>query len=377
MPCYHPMIAIDIGARTEDGKINYLVRPCPDGLRPGDHTHVRFEDFFLYRDFMKCRRIVPSTSGYPFITIPCGKCVGCRMEYSRQWANRCMLELQYHESAYFVTLTYNDYFAPVSYYPDPETGEAQPVFTLRLRDLQLFMKRLRFKFSDQKIRYFACGEYGPTTFRPHYHLILFGLKLPDLRPVQDQSGNILRPKRGYQYYESRMLEDVWSYAVETAPLIPGLPSSPSGKMKIGNVTITDVTWETCAYTARYIMKKLKGPEAKFYSDFSLDPPFVVMSRSPGIARRWYDEHPGCMETDYINIKTADGGKKFHPPHYFDKIYDCECPVESARAKEIRQRLCTESIKAKLERSTMSYLEYMELEERNFKSRIKSLKREDV
>lgn len=363
MPCYHPMVAIDTGQRTVDGKPAYLIKPMPYNLRPGDHTRVRFGP---------CDDLVPCSgeTGFPFVTIPCGKCIGCRMEYSRQWANRCMLELQYHKSAYFVTLTYNDYFVPISYYPDKETGEALPSFTLRKRDFQLFMKRLRFKFSDQKIRFFACGEYGPSTFRPHYHAIIFGLELPDLVPLPNQI-------RGNQYYSSRSLEEVWSSDVETPSLIPGDLPSRSGRCQIGHVTITNVTWETCAYTARYITKKLNGPEAQFYTDFSLAPPFVLMSRRPGIARQWYEDHPGCMETDYINIKTAEGGRKFRPPHYYDKIYDGEFPEESARNKEIRQRLCTESIKAKLERSDLSYLDYMALEERNFKSRIKSLKREDI
>lgn len=362
MPCYHPMIAIDTGQRTVDGKPVYDIKPMPLDLRPGEHVHVRYEHGFVY----PCG----SDRGFPFVTIPCGKCIGCRMEYSRQWANRCMLELQYHKSAYFVTLTYDEYFVPVSYYADKKTGEALPSFTLRKRDLQLFMKRLRFRFSDQKIRFFACGEYGPSTFRPHYHLILFGLELPDLVPFPQQI-------RGNQYYSSRILEDIWSQDVETPSLIPGASPIRSGRSKIGHVSITNVTWETCAYTARYITKKLNGPEAQFYTDFSLQPPFVLMSRRPGIARQWYDEHPGCMEIDYINIKTAEGGKKFRPPRYYDKLYDGDFPEESARNKEIRQRLCTESIKAKLQRSDLSYLEYMALEERNFKSRIKSLKREDI
>lgn len=82
------------------------------------------------------------------IKIPCGKCVGCRLEYSRQWANRCMLELQYHDSAYFCTFTYDDDHVPRTYYPDPETGEAFPAMTLQKRDFQLLMKRIRKHFPD-------------------------------------------------------------------------------------------------------------------------------------------------------------------------------------------------------------------------------------
>lgn len=361
MPCYHPMIAIDVGQRTPEGKILYQIVSMPPGLKPGIHSRVRS----ILHDWVPC----DDDHGFPFVTIPCGKCVGCRMEYSRQWANRCMLELQYHESAYFVTLTYSDYFVPISHYPDPETGEAMDSMTLRSRDLQLFMKRLRFRFSDQKIRFFACGEYGPTSWRPHYHLILFGLRLDDLVPVTQI--------RGHQYYSSQSLQEVWSCATETPSLFPGAPSAPGSKVPIGHISATDVTWETCAYTARYIMKKLSGPEGEFYDKFHLERPFVRMSLRPGLAHQWYDDHPGCCEKDYINISTPTGGKKFRPPNYYHKMFDIEQPEESARLKEIRQRMCTESIKAKLERTDLSYLEYMALEERNFKSRIKSLKREDV
>ena len=91
-----------------------------------------------------------------------------------------MLELQYHDSAYFVTLTYDDFHIPKAYYPDPETGEVHTSYTLCKRDFQLWMKRLRKKFSDDKIRFFACGEYGGQTKRPHYHAIVFGLHLNDL-----------------------------------------------------------------------------------------------------------------------------------------------------------------------------------------------------
>ena len=138
--------------------------------------------------------------------IPCGYCDGCRIDRSREWANRCMLELQYHDSAYFITLTYNDDHVPVSYYADPETGEAQESLTLCKRDWQLFMKRLRKAFPDDQIRFYACGEYGSQTFRPHYHAIVFGLHLHDLVPVQD----VQRGELGYQYFSSESLQRCWS-----------------------------------------------------------------------------------------------------------------------------------------------------------------------
>ena len=196
VPCYHPLKAFEIG-KTESGKrkmkvcgydvaMVYQLVPggpwyCSGDINPGS--------FF--------NRVVS------FVTVPCGKCIGCRLEYSRQWANRCMLELQYHDSSYFVTLTYNEEHVPRSYYGNPETGEALPSLTLCKRDFQLFMKRLRKRFSDDTIRFFMCGEYGPTTFRPHYHAILFGLHLDDLVPFS-------RSEQGFQYYTSESLQACWS-----------------------------------------------------------------------------------------------------------------------------------------------------------------------
>ena len=142
------------------------------------------------------------STGKEILQVPCGQCIGCRIDRSRQWANRCMLELQYHDSAYFVTLTYDDLHVPKAYYPDPDTGEAHQSLTLCKRDFQLWMKRLRKRFSDDKIRFFACGEYGGSTHRPHYHAIVFGLHLDDLvkyKTVQEGDGY-------YTYYNSDSLQ---------------------------------------------------------------------------------------------------------------------------------------------------------------------------
>lgn len=362
LPCFHPLIGVDVGIRSPEGKPLYQIKHFPEDLRPGIDLRVKYAPYDQSR-FVPCG----PNEGFSYVTIPCGKCIGCRLESSRQWANRCLLELEYHDSAYFVTLTYDDYHVPISYYPDPETGEAQPSLTLCKRDVQLFMKRLRDRFRDQEIRFFMCGEYGPNTFRPHYHLILFGLSLPDLQYVGDI--------RGHRYYSSQLLERCWSRKGVMQNLFGEECVTPLAK--IGNVTIEDVTWETCAYTARYITKKLTGPAAKFYSDFNIEPPFVNMSRRPGIARQWYEDHPNMRDFEYINIKTAAGGKKFRPPKYYDKIFDGEFPEESARIKAIRQKMCLESIRAKLERTDLNYIEYLAVEENKLKSRTKSLKREDV
>lgn len=335
MACYHPLQALDVGM-TANGKkdIKFL------SYKPSENEHfVTYDGKFYHRSRL--------------MQLPCGQCVGCRLEYSRQWANRCMLELEYHDSAYFVTLTYDDFHVPINYYcSNDETGEASPSLTLCKRDFQLFMKRLRKRFSNDKIRFFMAGEYGSSTFRPHYHAILYGLHLDDLTVYK-------RSPQGHTYYNSDSLASCWR---------------DSNGDAIGFVVVAPVTWETCAYTARYVMKKLKGSEAKFYSDFNIQPEFTLMSRKPGIARQWYEDHPDLYDYDYINISTPKGGRKFRPPKYFDKLYDVEHPDEMAEIKELRQKFAAEAMKAKLSNTSLSPDELLEVEEATKVAQIKSLRR---
>ncbi|UPW40974.1 replication initiator protein [Sigmofec virus UA08Rod_5899] len=363
MPCYHPLKGFQVGVTSEGKKqmkvVSYDVEQVYQ-LAPGSSWFCSGSTGFI----SGCFRRVTS-----YIDIPCGHCIGCRLERSRQWANRCLMELEYHDSAYFVTLTYNDEHVPRSYYADPETGEAQPSLTLSKRDFQLFMKRLRKAFPDDKIRFFACGEYGPETFRPHYHAILYGLHLHDLVPYKQSS-------QGFWYYTSQSLQNVWS----TRDIPEGSSVnqwSVTPLARIGYVVVTDVTWETCAYTARYITKKLTGPEGQFYSDFNIEPPFSLMSRKPGIARQWYEDHPDLYDYEYINVSTPDGGRKFRPPKYFDKLYDLDDPEGSAEMKAIRQKMAEEAKKAKLAQTTLSYLELLQVEEDKKLNAVKKLGRSKI
>lgn len=353
MPCYHPLKRFLIGGSTVNGK--------PDGKVTSYDVQVVYQMVSGGPWYSSCSSDCPSAFRISscFVEIPCGHCIGCRLERSRVWANRCLLELEYHDSAYFVTLTYNDDHLPLHWYADPETGEASAQSaSLSKRDFQLFMKRVRKAFPDDKIRFFACGEYGPNTFRPHYHAILFGLHLDDLVPFG-------RSVQGHQYYISESLQRCWYIDERRSDQLPGL---------IGHLVVANVTWETCAYTARYITKKLTGPEAQFYSDFNIEPPFSLMSRRPGIARQWYDDHPDLYDFEYISVKTPEGGKKFRPPRYFDKLYDIDEPEKSAALKETRKRMAEQAKVAKLAQTSLSYLELLQVEENKKLEAIKKLER---
>lgn len=107
----------------------------------------------------------PGASDRSTISVPCGRCPGCRAARANSWAFRLAEEEKCHALSRFVTLTYSD---------DNVIGSEFGLLTLQKRDLQLFFKRLRKLTNGRKIKYYACGEYGSRTARPHYHVILFG-----------------------------------------------------------------------------------------------------------------------------------------------------------------------------------------------------------
>lgn len=332
MPCYHPLHAFDVGLKTDSGKIKYKVVP-------GDVEHYLYDNKY-YDDF---------------IEIPCGKCIGCRLEYSRQWAVRCMLESQYHEQNCFITLTYDDDHLPPQYPRiNFNTGEylgESPIHSLIKDDFRLFMKRLRDRLSnkyDIQIRFFACGEYGKS-FRPHYHAIIFGYDFSDDR--QFFKSNF----RGEKYYISQLLAECWPF---------------------GFHIIADCTFDTCAYVARYVLKKQKGQTD--YLDLMYEPEFTLMSRKPGIARQYYEDHKNEMYPNCeIFLSTPKGGKKLRPVRYYDKLYDIEEPDVMAAIKD-KRRIAAENASRILDsRSSKSHLDRLKAQEDNVLARTKILKERSV
>lgn len=167
-------------------------------------------------------RSVALRKGYKEIKLSCGQCVGCRLERSRQWAVRCMHEASLHKHNCFITLTFS-----------PAALAARENPSLDVRDFQLFMKRYRKRFGEG-IRFFHCGEYGDKLGRPHYHACIFGHDFEDKYFWRKSDS-------GYPVYRSPVLEELWTH----------------GFSEIGTVT-----FDSAAYVARYIMKKVNGKDAK-------------------------------------------------------------------------------------------------------------------
>lgn len=358
MSCYYPLIGIPNGVNA-NGKTNYSIRSYKEGV---------------WQDLLAN----PPRQGPP-VKIPCGKCIGCRLDYSRQWANRCMLEAQYHpkDTVWFATITYNNKYVPKVTSVDPDSGKEVPALTLKKRDFQLWMKRLRRAFPDDKIRFFAAGEYGSETFRPHYHAILFGLHLSDLEPW-NKSGNFI-------LYTSKKLAKTWAtcYDVDKvkSPLILAEESWREGDYVYephGRIVVSPCSWETCAYTARYTAKKSNTFFPEFFERFNLEAPFTLMSRRPGIGRQYYDEHgESVYDYRYINIPGQEGGLKFTAPRYFDRLLEKDNPELLETQKQLRRQFAEQTDAAKEFRNTYGYAERLKVEEAQKQAVAKMLRRSSV
>lgn len=243
------------------------------------------------------------------ISLPCGQCKACRLERSRQWAIRCMHEASLYSSNCFITLTYSSENLP--------KGNS-----LVLKDFQDFMKRLRKKYGNG-IRFYHCGEYGEKYGRPHYHALLFGHDFADKRLFKVSSS-------GEKLYRSVSLEVLW----------------PFGYSSIGAVT-----FDSAAYVARYVMKKINGKlaDAGFYlvddivdSDtgevFSRKPEYNTMSRgckslkTGGIGKAWLDKYRSDV---YPHDNVILKGRKMRPPKYYDRVYEHDYPDDFAEIKAKR------------------------------------------
>lgn len=215
------------------------------------------------------------------IELPCGQCIGCRLARSQAWAIRMMHEAQMHDSNCFITLTYND-----EHLPDPPSVD--------IKEWQRFAKSLR-KHVGQ-FRYVQCGEYGDLNKRPHYHAAIFGQDFYEDRVPWSKS------PAGHVLYRSPRLEKAW---------------------KKGHALIGELTRESAAYIARYVMKKSTGPLAdEEYARVNtrtgevtaVRPPFLSMSNKPGIGKSWYEVFKADL---FPHDEVISGGKKFPVPRYYD------------------------------------------------------------
>lgn len=286
------------------------------------------------------------------IEIPCGRCVECRLEKSREWANRMILEMPYHSMTSFITLTYDDDHLPRRYVYDDKTKLDARLYDSSLvkRDLQLFIKRLRFSLPDVKISYYACGEYGDQTHRPHYHIIIFGYQPDDLKLYKIT-------KRQETLYTSASLQRIWNK---------------------GYVIIGNVSWDSCRYVAGYVQKKLYGKDAEIYEQYNIVPPFSLMSLKPTIGKRYYDDHKHeIMKYDEIFIKKGDKVLKVKPPKYYKRLYKQEYPDLYNEYYQDSELKAIDNMSLKLNNTSKSYMDYNKIREQNLQAKTNVLKRKEI
>ncbi len=234
--------------------------------------HIKNPDRFKYK---KPNELV----GDEWLDVPCGHCLACRIARTREWTVRLLHESEFWDDTSFVTLTYDDEHLP-------SNGSLVP------RDLTLFFKKLRKDLGDRKIKYYACGEYGDTYGRPHYHAIIFGLG------VQDK----------------KLIEDNW---------------------KKGFVKIGCVTYDSCRYVAGYVQKKLYGKASKEYDDKGIVAPFSRMSK--GLGERYVDKYWNKLYD--MNTVTVRGVPMGLPRYYQRKLdYDGFLNYDSIKEVDFRNEV---------------------------------------
>ena len=274
--------------------------------------------------------------------IPCGKCIGCRLDHANEWATRIFMESKMWQKCCFVTLTYNNELN--------EDGKPKnlPVrfgeMSLKKKDIQDFMKRLRWLKKghsewinprtgkkERPIRYFCCGEYGPKGGRPHYHMAIFNWEPTDLKLYKQKK---IKDKL-VSSFQSPELQKIW------------------GK---GFVVVEELNFNTAAYIARYVMKKAGlDPEKRKYTgkyrfEERIDErngkyythtiretirkanipekEFIVMSRGVGIGRQYWEENKEKIKRNKGVFIKADDHVKLKPiPKYFKKVWEDENWIE--------------------------------------------------
>lgn len=200
-----------------------------------------------------------------YLQLRCGRCLGCHTIQAQHWALRCKLEMQQHDFTTFTTLTYDDEHKPV---------------TLTRRHLQLWLKRLR-KLTTDRLRFFASGEYGERTARPHYHAILFGP--PHTEPA---------------------IHRAWGY---------------------GHTTSTPANIATIAYVAGYTAKKIGDRSRAMVEQvdhetgevYTWQPPFIQMSRRPGLGSH------ARQHTHSWRLYAVNDGHKLSVPRFYHEAWKAQ------------------------------------------------------
>ena len=224
--------------------------------------------------------------------IPCGKCLQCKRKRRADWTLRLEHEYQGSDSAYFITLTYDDIHVPRVNYQGIETD----VLTLNKKHIQNYIKRLRnshvayvarelgirkseVKNVSKPVRYYAIGEYGSKTHRPHYHIILFNYEVANTQQIINQWKNTKT-------------------------------NIPYGHVDLGTVTAASIN-----YVTKYMFKDFNNKK-----DIRVRP-FNLMSKKPIIGHNYLEKYGlWHIKNEILATRDQKGTKRRLPKAYLHRLF---------------------------------------------------------
>lgn len=333
MQCVTPMIRF-YNKYAEDHKSADEKVPAKIVSRSEVYDRLSKDNNYYKHLHQRNEELIKKGSYYRYMFIPCGHCFACKLNYAADWANRIMFETQRHEDNFFITLTYNEEHLPIyekMIYTDKDGNKTEYENdgtwngSLEPDHVTKFIKDLRNKYRDCKIKYFYCGEYGEETKRPHYHMILFGAPL---KAENAYDWHIDKNKK--MHWKDKELEKLWNK---------------------GMIDVAEVEWSSAAYVARYCMKKIDNDnDSHRYAELGKKKEFVRMSRRPGIARAYFNDNwQHIYETDEIQINTFRHMNTIvKPPKAWDRLLKETDPELYKQIKESRMTCAERSRKLKEE-----------------------------
>lgn len=352
------MIRIEDTLKWETAKDGHKYHPAK--------IHKLEDDIRTNRGASYLLNLYKDTSDYRYKhqIIPCGQCIGCRLDYSRNWANRGSLETKEHLENFWITLTYDDEHLPKveemitsDDFVFTETDEIEWKGCLFPKDLKNFIDYLRKIVKKETghtgIRFIASGEYGERGRRPHFHIILFNCPLP----VESFYESRIDWKKD-TYWKSDIIDKAW------------------GK---GIAEVGEVNWETIAYTCRYITKKINGKDSEYvYAAKGQIKEFLRTSRMPGIARNYYEDNKiEIYKQDKIPIIEKKGLRWEKPPKYFDRLMETENPELMEEVKENRKKAMLNALEIKAQTTSLNIWDQLQVEREYKEDCTKTLKRSRI
>lgn len=287
MTCYHPATLLLYEDIRGNKKTRYFANRDNNLIPSFNHDDLKFDNS---QGFFDTYKFVKEYS------VPCGKCIGCQLDRARDWSQRLMAEYKSSVNAYFITLTYDDEHLPKSN-------------QLQKKEAQFFVKSLkdyfRKHFNFYGIKYYLVGEYGSSSWRPHYHLIVYNLPL-DLKDFELLG--LKAPEKKFLFrlqekekcssgllYSSIFLNKMWNKGIN----------------RVGQVSA-----ESCAYVARYCNKKISRDYdiKEALKEINFQPEFMLCSKNLG--KKWYLDNANNLLDNHLKITF--NGKIVGLPRYFKK-----------------------------------------------------------